>query len=109
MAAGTIKRRMNLFASSSSPLSRYMAAVVDSNTSARMLDRSRPPECISPWLSFKKLPTSRLLENPHRDFSQTSAARVFVSCPSDRWPIFSKRYSAVTKPSTESPRNSSRS
>ena len=86
-----------------------MAAVVDSNTSARMLGRSRPPEWPAPGLRRRKSPPCSALENPHRLRSQTRPARVLVSWPSGSWGKCSNRYSAVTKPSTESPKNYRRS
>ena len=60
-------------------------------------------------LNCRQLPRSSACATSWRLSSQTRAARRRVRSPSGRSGCFAYRYSAVTKPSTASPRNSSRS
>src|ERR1043166_805087 len=86
-----------------------MAPITDSNASARIESRWRPPDSTSEWLMRTNRP--RPIRSARRDriALETSSDFVFVSCPScsSGWRRY--RNSLVTSPRTESPRNSSRS
>ncbi len=77
--------------------------------SARIDGFSRPPEASSPLPRRRCRPRSSSMATSARQTEFTTALRTSVSAPSSSSGSARNTWSATTKPSTESPRNSSRS